>query len=57
MGLRLLIRRLRELPNAAGAEHPALLYMDSWLSTETEAAAKFAVGETVILMTPPVYPH
>ena len=41
MGLRLLIKRLKELPNSAGAEHPALLYMDSWLNTETEAATKY----------------
>lgn len=38
-GLQLLIERLRGLPNRA--DHPALLYMDTWLSTETGAAQKY----------------
>ena len=40
VGLHLLIERLRGLPNQA--DHPALLYMDTWLSTETGAALKYS---------------
>ena len=42
MGLELLTERLQALPNATGTEHPRLMYMDSWLSTESGASAKYA---------------
>ena len=41
-GLRLLIERLGSLPNTTmAADHPALLYMDTWLSSESDAATKY----------------
>lgn len=40
-GLRLLTERLRALPNSTAAAHPKLMYMDTWLSSETDAAAKY----------------
>eukprot|EP01043_Picozoa_sp_COSAG02_P061135 COSAG02_NODE_8146_length_2690_cov_3.119259_1_plen_740_part_00 len=40
-GLRLLIERLRALPNSTATTHPVLMYMDTWLSSETDAATKY----------------
>ena len=40
-GLRLLVQRFREMPDADDRHRPLLLYMDTWLSSETNASAKY----------------
>ena len=40
-GLRLLVQRFREMPDADDRKRPLLLYMDTWLSSETNASAKY----------------
>ena len=52
-GLRLLVQRFREMPDADDRHRPLLLYMDTWLSSETNASAKYLL-RAISMST---YPH